>query len=56
MPKADAQQMSDEEIRGVFETLQLPPEPPPVPAVVVQPNAPIVFYTIGGNSPPLNTQ
>jgi hypothetical protein len=59
MPKTDtkSKQMTEDEIREVFTDLQLPTSPPPQPAPVVQPTTgPVVFYTITGNSPPLNTR
>lgn len=57
MPRTEPepQTMTEDEIREVFTTLQLPTDSPPQPAPVVQPaTGPIVFYTITGNSPPLN--
>jgi hypothetical protein len=51
------QEMTQEQIEEVFETLRLPDEsfvssPPPV---VQAPAAPMIFFTIGGTSPPLKT-
>jgi hypothetical protein len=51
------QDMSNAEIRGVFETLKLPIEPKPVPLAAPTPGTPVVFFTVSGNSPPpLNTR
>jgi len=49
------QDMTDEEIRGVFETLKLSTEPKPVP-LATQPPSPVVFFTVAGNSQPLNAR
>lgn len=50
------QDMTDEEIRGVFETLKLPTAPRPLPFVAQPPPSPVVFFTVSGNSPPLNAR
>jgi hypothetical protein len=57
LPKLDQPpEMTEEEIKDVFTTLRLPAEPPATPPPVVQPTtSPVVFYTIGGTSPPLKT-
>ena len=49
------QDMTDEEIRGVFETLKLPTGPGPRPDASEQ-KAPLIFFRISGNSPPLDTR
>jgi hypothetical protein len=55
MPEASTQNkdMTDEEIRGVFETLRLPVEPRPLPSPGKQ-AGPVIFFPISGNSPPLD--
>lgn len=58
VPKTDASaEMTQKEINGIFTTLRLPTELPVAPPPVVQPSiTPIVFFTIGGASPPLPTR
>jgi hypothetical protein len=48
-------EMSPDEIHEIFETMDLPTAPKPVPAAPQQSAAPIVFFTVSGNSPPLPT-
>ena len=50
---ARKREMSDSDIREVFETLKLPTAPKPVPAPAQQPPTPIIFFTVSGHSPPL---
>jgi hypothetical protein len=52
---ARQQEMSDEEIEGVFETLQLSTAPKPVPLQAPAVGAPVVFFTVSGSSPPLKS-
>ena len=57
MPGTDGpREMTEEEITEIFTTLRLPADTPVAPPPVVQPSTtPVVFYTIGGTSPPLKT-
>ncbi|MCA1709075.1 MAG: hypothetical protein LC808_39675 [Actinobacteria bacterium] len=45
--------MTDQEIRSVFEMLKLPTTPV-APPQVQQPSIPVIVFPIGGDSPPLN--
>jgi hypothetical protein len=42
--------MSEAEIRGVFRAMQLPERPTPQPTIPQ--TAPVIVYSIAGNSPP----
>ncbi len=46
-------EMSEREIREVFETLKLPTAPKPFVPTVPKPSQYIVFFTVSGHSPPL---
>ena len=50
------QDMTEEEIRRVFETLQLSTAPKPVPTTAQSPSTPVIFFTVSGSSPPLNAR
>jgi hypothetical protein len=50
------EEMSDEEIRKVFETLNLPTNTQSLPTPAQQPTQPFVFVTISGHTPPLNSR
>ncbi len=50
-PAEQRQDMTDEEIRAVFETLELSTAPKPVPLVAQSIPGPIVFFPVSGNSP-----
>jgi hypothetical protein len=54
VPKPE-REMTDEEIRGVFETLKLPTSPSPQPNADKQ-AGPLIFFRISGDSPPLDTR
>lgn len=47
-------ELTDEQIREIFTTLQLPTEPPHISTTTMQPLGPIVFYPVTGDSPPLS--
>ena len=48
--------MTNEEIKGVFETLRLSTAPKPLPAAAQSPPAPVVYFTVSNYSPPLSAR